>query len=140
VERAPEGLVRTPAETIAEGQRLLDAEMPFHAHEVFEDAWKSAAEDERQLWQGLAQLAVGLTHLRRGNTAGARKLMVRGADRLRPYVAGGPYGLDVAGLVEWAEGAGVTIAAGSSDDANGRVPAPRLTCAAEARRGSVSDR
>ncbi|MYT22433.1 DUF309 domain-containing protein, partial [Streptomyces sp. SID7760] len=40
VERQPEGVVRTPAETVAEAQRLLDAGMPFHAHEVFEDAWK----------------------------------------------------------------------------------------------------
>ncbi|WP_261993079.1 DUF309 domain-containing protein, partial [Streptomyces sp. adm13(2018)] len=42
--------------------RLLDAGMPFHAHEVFEDAWKSGPASERDLWQGLAQLAVGLTH------------------------------------------------------------------------------
>lgn len=41
-----------PAETLREAQRLLDAGMPFHAHEVFEDAWKSGPEDERELWRG----------------------------------------------------------------------------------------
>src|SRR5439155_23761288 len=52
-ERAPEGVVRTPAAALAEAQALLDAGRPFHAHEVLEDAWKSAPEAERQLWRGL---------------------------------------------------------------------------------------
>ena len=46
-ERAPEGVLRTPAESLAEAQRLLDAGRPFHAHEVLEDAWKSAPAGER---------------------------------------------------------------------------------------------
>ena len=53
-----------------EAQRLLDAGLPFHAHEVLEAAWKAAPPDERELWRGLAQLAVGLTHLQRGNGRG----------------------------------------------------------------------
>ncbi len=106
VPRQPEGVVRTPEESLREAQRLLDAGMPFHAHEVFEDAWKSGPDSERDLWQGLAQLAVGLTHAARGNTAGGARLLRRGADR----IAGGPgsaeaaaaYGIDAGGLVEWA--------------------------------------
>ncbi|MDT7800531.1 MAG: uncharacterized protein QOI78_3964, partial [Actinomycetota bacterium] len=62
VERQPEGVVRTPAQTLAEAQRLLDDGKPFHAHEVFEDAWKTSDGPDRELWRGLAQLAVGLTH------------------------------------------------------------------------------
>ncbi|WP_031104844.1 DUF309 domain-containing protein, partial [Streptomyces sp. NRRL S-146] len=62
VPRQPEGVVRTPEATVAEAQRLLDEGKPFHAHEVFEDAWKSGPDEERELWRGLAQLAVGLTH------------------------------------------------------------------------------
>ncbi|MDX2291327.1 MULTISPECIES: DUF309 domain-containing protein, partial [Streptomyces] len=50
VARQPEGVVRATAETVREAQRLLDAGMPFHAHEVFEDAWKSGPEGERELW------------------------------------------------------------------------------------------
>src|SRR6478735_10984585 len=61
VERQPEGIVRTPAETITQAQELLDSGKPFHAHEVFEDAWKSSSGPDRELWKGLAQLAVGLT-------------------------------------------------------------------------------
>ncbi|MGI5479581.1 DUF309 domain-containing protein [Streptomyces lavendofoliae] len=101
VERQPEGVVRTPDESVREAQRLLDSGMPFHAHEVLEDAWKSAPEEERELWRGLAQLAVGLTHAARGNTAGGARLLLRGADRIAPY-AHRPHGIDVAGLVAWA--------------------------------------
>ncbi|MFD3664802.1 DUF309 domain-containing protein [Streptomyces sp. NPDC058659] len=94
VPRQPEGVVRTPAETLREAQRLLDAGMPFHAHEVFEDAWKSGPETERDLWQGLAQLAVGLTHAARGNREGGARLLRRGADRLTSLGSshGSPYG------------------------------------------------
>ncbi|WP_320782772.1 DUF309 domain-containing protein, partial [Streptomyces sp. CRN 30] len=74
VARQPEGVVRAPAETVAEAQRLLDEGKPFHAHEVFEDAWKSGPAADRELWRGLAQLAVGLTHAARGNVTGGPRL------------------------------------------------------------------
>lgn len=101
-ERAPEGVVRTPAEALTEAQALLDAGRPFHAHEVLEDAWKSCPESERQLWRGLAQLAVGLTHALRGNARGAATLLDRGAGNLARYADAPPHGIDVAGLVTWA--------------------------------------
>jgi hypothetical protein len=101
-ERAPEGVVRTPGESLAQAQALLDAGRPFHAHEVLEDAWKTAPEGERQLWRGLAQLAVGLTHALRGNARGADTLLERGAGNVEGYAAAPPHGVDVAGLVAWA--------------------------------------
>jgi uncharacterized protein len=101
-DRAPEGVLRTPGESLREAQQLLDAGRPFHAHEVLEDAWKSAPEAERELWRGLAQLAVGLTHRMRGNDRGARTLLDRGAANIEPFAAEPPYGVDVAGLVAWA--------------------------------------
>ncbi|MEV5610625.1 DUF309 domain-containing protein [Streptomyces sp. NPDC052225] len=126
VERQPEGVVRTPAETLAEAQALLDAGRPFHAHEVFEDAWKSGPADERELWRSLAQLAVGMTHAARGNTTGGPRLLRRGADGLARWAGEPPAGLDTAGLVRWAtaladevEGAGRPVDAARS--------APRLT-------------
>lgn len=100
VERVPDDLVLPPLESLAEAQRLLDEGRPFHAHEVLEGTWKAAPDAERDLWQGLAQLAVGLTHRARGNAVGAARLLRRGADRVEPY--GGPvapYGIDVDGLV-----------------------------------------
>lgn len=93
----------SPRESIAAAQTLLDATLPFHAHEVLEAAWKTAPKSERELWRGLAQLAVGLTHCLRGNNKGARAVLIRGRDRIREYLADAPYGLDVAGLLVWAE-------------------------------------
>ena len=101
-ERAPEGIVRPPGQALDEAQALLDAGRPFHAHEVLEDGWKSAPEAERQLWRGLAQLAVGLTHALRGNARGAATLLERGAGTITPYASAPPHGIDVAGLAAWA--------------------------------------
>ncbi|WP_052230603.1 DUF309 domain-containing protein [Streptomyces sp. CT34] len=102
VARQPEGVARTPEESLSEAQRLLDAGMPFHAHEVLEDAWKAAPETERELWRGLAQLAVGLTHAARGNATGGTALLDRGAAAIAPYAATAPYGIDIGGLTAWA--------------------------------------
>ncbi|HEY5820828.1 MAG TPA: DUF309 domain-containing protein, partial [Propionibacteriaceae bacterium] len=102
VERVPDDLVLPPLPALAEAQRLLDAGLPFHAHEILEGTWKAAPPDERDLWQGLAQLAVGLTHVLRGNPAGARTLLTRGRDRVEGYVSNPPYGVDVVGLTGWA--------------------------------------
>jgi hypothetical protein len=87
-----------PAEALAEAQRLLNAGRPFHAHEVLEAVWKAAPPAERDLWQALAQIAVGLTHALRGNAPGAAALLRRGINGLDGYPDLGPYGIDVVGL------------------------------------------
>ena len=63
VPRVPDDLVLAPVPALLEG------------------TWKNASADERDLWQGLAQLAVGLTHLRRGNSRGAATLLKRAQAR-----------------------------------------------------------
>ncbi|TQN35650.1 hypothetical protein FHU33_4875 [Blastococcus colisei] len=114
-ERAPEGIVREPGRALSEAQELLDARRPFHAHEVLEDAWKSAPDQERQLWRGLAQLAVGLTHAARGNSRGAATLLERGAGTIAPYAEAPPHGIDVPGLGTWARALAAEAAAGTAD-------------------------
>ncbi|MER5440461.1 DUF309 domain-containing protein [Streptomyces sp. NPDC002790] len=104
VERQPEGVVRTAAQSVAEAQALLDSGRPFHAHEVFEDAWKSGPEGERGLWRALAQTAVGLTHAARGNATGGARLLRRGAEGIAAWQGVAPAGLDTAALVRWAQG------------------------------------
>jgi len=81
----PDDLVVTPAEAADLGGRLLADGRPFHAHEVFEAAWKSVPGQERELWRGLAQVAVGLTHARRGNAGGAVALLRRGAGHVAAF-------------------------------------------------------
>ncbi len=94
----PDGISVTAEWAVTTAQQLLDDGRPFHAHEVLEAAWKSAEPAERDLWQGLAQLAVGLTHARRGNARGAATLLRRGSARLDPYLGTAPHGIDVAGV------------------------------------------
>lgn len=95
-----------PAETVATARDLVREGRPFAAHEVLEARWKAGPSEESDLWQGLAQICVGLTHAARGNSVGGVRLVERGADRLVAYGAGaGPtYGLDLAAVVECARG------------------------------------
>lgn len=126
VERVPDDLVLPPAEALIEGQRLLEEGLPFHAHEIFEGVWKAAAEAERELWQGLAQLAVGYTHLLRGNRTGAEALLRRGRDRIAPYAHDPPYGIDVPGLLAWTEAALAGIAQAGVEVKAPAVPQVRV--------------
>ncbi|MBU3060318.1 DUF309 domain-containing protein [Nocardia sp. NEAU-G5] len=102
IERVPDNLDLTPDETLDYAQRLLDDGLAFSAHEVLESAWKSQPFAERMLWQGLAQYAVGLTHIQRGNPKGARTLLERAVGRLETF-GPWPYGIDGAALVAHAE-------------------------------------
>jgi uncharacterized protein len=124
-ERVPDDLVVTPEEAADLGGRLLAEGRPFHAHEVFEAAWKSTPGPERELWRGLAQIAVGLTHAGRGNTSGAVALLRRGAGNVR------------AAAGAWSDpGAGVDprYVAGQADDIAARIERGGLAAVPEAER------
>lgn len=103
VEPVPEAAL-PPHETIAAARELIDAGRPFAAHEVFEARWKAGPPQERDLWQGLAQICVGLTHSARGNDVGAVRLVDRGTGNLQTYLrSDGPtYGLDLASITSCA--------------------------------------
>jgi uncharacterized protein len=100
--RIPDDLAVTPAEAAELGGRLLAEGRPFHAHEVFEAAWKSTPAPDRELWRGLAQIAVGLTHARRGNARGSAALLRRGAGHVRQHPANDA-GVDAAYVAAQAE-------------------------------------
>jgi hypothetical protein len=121
--RVPDDLLLPPRESLALAQQMLDEGRPFHAHEVLEASWKAARPEERDFWQGLAQLAVGLAHARRGNARGAVTLLRRGAARIRPYAGPDPYGMPVA---EVAAAAGA-LADRIERDGLGGLPATALS-------------
>jgi len=85
-----------PDEAVVLARELVTAGRCFSAHEVFEARWKACEPGERDLWQGLAQLCVGLTHLQRGNAVGAATLLRRGVGHLEGSDAA--YGIDVTTL------------------------------------------
>lgn len=99
VERIPEDLDLPPEESLAWAQDLLDRGLAFNAHEVLEGAWKSCPAEERLLWQGLAQVAVGITHIQRGNPTGALSLLERGVERIGHDDGPAPHGIDAPGLI-----------------------------------------
>jgi hypothetical protein len=116
VPRQPEGVARTAVQTLAQAQSLLDHGSPFEAHEVFEDAWKQAPSDaaassaDRELWRGLAQLAVGVTHAARGNRRGAVGVLTRAAATLAAFTGERPHGVAVDALVGWCRAAAEQLA------------------------------
>jgi hypothetical protein len=110
--RIPDDLKLAPPETLAYAQDLLDHGLAFSAHEVLEAAWKNGPDDERMLWQGLAQLAVGITHAQRGNVKGATSLLRSASARLSHADRPRRHGIDVAGLVNFADALIDDIAAG----------------------------
>lgn len=56
---------------------FLDRGMPFHAHEVFEQRWRSCPAEDRLAWRAAAQWGAAQTHAARGNAVGAARLAVR---------------------------------------------------------------
>jgi hypothetical protein len=101
VPRIPDDLDLPPGESLDYAQDLLDRGLAFNAHEVLEAAWKNGPDGERTLWQSLAQLAVGITHVQRGNAKGASALFDRAAAGLSASGRPAPHGIDAAGLVAY---------------------------------------
>jgi predicted metal-dependent hydrolase len=111
----------SPEEALQRGIEQFNAGLYFQAHESWEEGWHPSPEPERDFWQGLAQLAVGMTHRQRGNAHGAATLLRRGAKRLRPY--GDEYlGVVLPPLVAFAEHAADRIE-NEGTDAELDVPA-----------------
>jgi hypothetical protein len=67
---------------LEEAAALFDAGLYFEVHEVLEPFWMRAEGAEREILQGLIQVAVGYQHLANGNLEGARALLREGAAKL----------------------------------------------------------
>jgi hypothetical protein len=98
-----------PDDALARAQQLLDSGRPFNAHEVLEAVWKETEPPESEVWRGLAQVAVGITHALRGNETGARSLLDRGAETLQAFAGTSPHRIDVDGVRDWALHAAVDV-------------------------------
>lgn len=101
------------AQLLEKGLEQFNERQYFECHETLEDLWRQMALDgdksspleqsEKQLVQGIIQVAVAYHHLLRGNVKGARRLFERAFPRLRQ---GEPslLGLDVSALTRHVEG------------------------------------
>jgi len=89
----------------------FNAQRFFQAHEAWETAWHPSPADEREFWQGITQIAVGFTHVQRGNPTGAVTLLERGAARLAGFGTA-HRGIPVATLARAAQEAALVVARG----------------------------
>ena len=112
----------SPEEALTRGIEHFNAGRYFQAHEAWEEGWHPSPEPERDFWQGLTQLAVGLTHRQRGNPHGATTLLRRGARRLRPY-GEAHMGVSVAPLVAFADDAADRI---ENEGIDAKVDPPKV--------------
>ncbi len=67
---------------LLEGARLFNAGAFFESHEAWESLWHEVEGEERELLQGLIQLAAAYHHAHQGNDTGARYLYRRGRARV----------------------------------------------------------
>jgi hypothetical protein len=68
-----------------EGVALFNGVRYWHAHEAWETVWRAAADEDREFYQGLIQVAAGLLHLQRRNRRGATNKLTEGIEKLRRY-------------------------------------------------------
>jgi len=78
----PEREFITSGQAVEEAIDYLQRGLPFHAHEVLEQRWRCAPEEEREWWRALAQAAAGVTQAARGNEIGSQRLLTRAAATL----------------------------------------------------------
>jgi uncharacterized protein len=84
----------------------------FAAHEELEDAWRAAAPEERDFYQGLVHVAVAWYQAGRGNRVGCERQLEKAARRLGPY-APEHEGVDVAAVLRQVEQAAELVKGGS---------------------------
>jgi uncharacterized protein len=98
----------TVEEALLLGVGLWNDERLFEAHECLEHVWHAAPDADRDLWQGVIQVAVAGVHLQRGNLDGAIATLDKARQRLVAY-PDVHRGIDVEQLVVFCEGAAVAL-------------------------------
>lgn len=69
-----------------EGIRLFNEREFFDCHEILEELWNDQVEPEKQLTQGIIQIAVAYYHALRGNRVGAERLIIKGLPRVKKFL------------------------------------------------------
>ena len=83
---ADERPTRDPGRTyLAEGIRLFNERRFFDAHEVLETPWRGMAGAEREVYQGIIQVAMACLHAERGRWRSSGALFRRGLARLEAH-------------------------------------------------------
>jgi uncharacterized protein len=102
------------AEAYARGLDLMRRGEFFAAHEELEIAWRAAAAEERDFFQGLVHVTVAWYQAGRGNHVGCGRQLEKAARRLGPY-APSHRGVDIEAVLAQVAAAREVVAAGSLD-------------------------
>ena len=94
------------------GLELIRGGEFFAAHEELELAWRAAAAEERDFFQGLVHVAVAWYQAERGNRYGCERQLAKAARRLGPYMPE-HRGVDVADVLAQIGVAQTRVSAGS---------------------------
>ena len=112
---------RNPSNPAQEVERELDRGLDlirrgefFAAHEELEDAWRAAASEERDFFQGLVHFTVAWYQAGRGNRVACERQLEKATRRLGPY-APEHRGVDVASILQQVESASGVVQGGSLD-------------------------
>jgi predicted metal-dependent hydrolase len=108
------------SDELERGLDLIRRREFFAAHEELEIAWRAAASEERDFFQGLVHVTVAWYQAGRGNRPGCRRQLEKAERRLAPY-SPAHRGVDVAGVLRQVEAAAARVDAGSLE-----LPPPRL--------------
>ena len=79
------------------GMKLFNSCQWYKSHDVFEELWHETGGSERQLLQGILQVAVAQVHLENSNINGATILYGEALGRLKRFKISN-LGLDIEGL------------------------------------------
>ena len=79
------------------GMKLFNSCQWYKSHDVFEEIWHETGGPERQLIQGILQVAVAQVHLENSNLNGAKILYGEALGRLKKFHVAN-LGLDIEGL------------------------------------------
>ena len=79
------------------GMKLFNSCQWYKSHDVFEEIWHETGGQERQLLQGILQVAVAQVHLENSNKNGAMILYGEALGRLKKFQLAN-LGLDLVGL------------------------------------------
>tara|TARA_B100000579_G_scaffold356383_1_gene312056 strand:+ start:123 stop:503 length:381 start_codon:yes stop_codon:yes gene_type:complete len=79
------------------GVKLFNSSQWYKSHDVFEEIWHETGGPERQILQGILQVAVAEVHLENSNINGATILYGEALGRLKRFQLAN-LGLDIVGL------------------------------------------
>jgi predicted metal-dependent hydrolase len=108
------------SEWLKSGISLMRAGSYFEAHEELEIAWRAAAPEERDFYQGLVHVTVAWYQAGRGRPVATARQLEKAARRLAAF-APSHRGVDVADVLEQVAAAREIVAGGSLE-----LPPPRI--------------